>query len=203
LTEAFHLAASRVLDIDFSDLNAGHRIHISDGNVYVDIYLYDSLSSGAGYSSGLLDVTDELITTAEELLTECSCESACHTCLKHFWNQRQHDQLNRFSALDLLKWGKSGTIHEPYDIEKQFVIMTPLKKRFELEENPDITISAEGDGLYLKSDRSAHNFVVYPAMQVHKRMEDGCIYVSDLEIKWALPSVFAEIKKLTKSYADI
>ncbi|MDD2285033.1 MAG: DEAD/DEAH box helicase [Paludibacter sp.] len=201
LTEAFHLAASRVLDIDFSDLNAGHRIHTSDGNVYVDIYLYDSLSSGAGYSSGLLGVTDELITTAEELLDDCNCESACHTCLKHYWNQRRHDQLNRFSALDLLKWGVSGTIHESYDIEKQCVFITPLKKRFELE-NLDIKISEEGDGLYLKSDRFTHKFIVYPAMQVHMRMEDGCIYVSDLEIKWALPSVFAEIKRLIQSDVD-
>lgn len=195
LTEAFHLAASRVLDIDFSDLNAGHRIHTSDDNVYVDIYLYDSLSSGAGYSSGLLGVTEELITVAKELLEDCNCESACHTCLKHYWNQRQHDQLNRFSGLDLLLWGVLGTIHESYNVEKQSTLIIPLNKRFEVEKS-GYQISIEGDSLSLNSDKSTHKIRVYPAMQVHNRIEDGCIYVSDLEIKRSLPSVFAEIKRI-------
>ena len=46
LTEAFLLAASRTLDVDFTDIKGGHRIHGTEDTAFVDIYIYDSLSSG-------------------------------------------------------------------------------------------------------------------------------------------------------------
>lgn len=50
--EALRLQTSQLLDVEFTELNAGYRLREHKEKAYVDIYLYDSLSSGAGYSSG-------------------------------------------------------------------------------------------------------------------------------------------------------
>lgn len=60
LSEAIVLAASQLLDIDFKDIQSGYRIRNSKGKYFIDIYLFDSLSSGAGYSSMLTNCLKEL-----------------------------------------------------------------------------------------------------------------------------------------------
>lgn len=46
-------------------------------------------------------------------------ESACYNCLKHYRNQFIHGMLDRFAALQLLRWGKQGTIAEEFTVEEQ------------------------------------------------------------------------------------
>lgn len=198
LTEAFKLAASRVLDIEFTDLNAGHRIHYTHDAAYVDIYLYDNLSSGAGYSAGLLQVTDQLMECAEELLEDCTCDSACYSCLKHYWNQRNHVELNRQAALDLLRWGVRGEIRESIPLEKQDMLILPLKNRAEMDEEVHMVFEKTEDGLYVRSETKSYALEIYPAIQKHRRVKDGRIYVSDLEIKYAVPTVYSEIRRLMR-----
>ncbi|MDD3621344.1 MAG: DEAD/DEAH box helicase [Methanofollis sp.] len=194
LTEAFLLAASRVLDIEFTDLNGGHRIHKTDNKVYVDIYLYDSLSSGAGYSSGLLDMTADVLSETQSLLQGCTCDSACHNCLKHYWNQRVQDTLNRHNALDLLNWGIDGNLPNELSLDEQIHLTTPLKHRLELEES-DIQIICEKTGIQIKSSCKTQKVVIYPAMYNQNRIEKGIMYFSDLELRKTMPTVFALIKK--------
>ena len=198
LTEAFKLAASRVLDIEFTDLNAGYRIHRSSGMVYVDIYLYDNLSSGAGYSAGLLQVTDQLMECAEELLKDCTCDSACYSCLKHYWNQRNHVELNRQAALDLLRWGVRGEIRESISLEKQDKMILPLKKRAEMDEGIQMIFGMTEEGLYVQSETKSYPLEIYPAIQKQQRFKNERIYVSDLEIKYAVPTVYSEIRRLMR-----
>ena len=45
LSESLRLQASQLLDVEFTELNTGYRLREKDQTAYVDIYLYDNLSS--------------------------------------------------------------------------------------------------------------------------------------------------------------
>ncbi len=106
LAEAFRLAAVDILDIDFGELCVGSRRRFSGTTAYVDIYLFDSLSSGAGYSSLLAnsEAIAEVIERTRRILSDCDCESSCLACLRHYRNKIHHASLDRFAALDLLNY---------------------------------------------------------------------------------------------------
>lgn len=55
LAEALRLVASKKLDVEFSELVTGYHLRTGSEASYVDIYLYDSLSSGAGYAVSVAD----------------------------------------------------------------------------------------------------------------------------------------------------
>lgn len=119
LAEALRKAATLLLDIEFNEVQAGYRIRYADQAVYADIYLYDSLSSGAGYCAQIGEMVVQLLQDTHDLLNQCDCRSACQNCLKHYQNQRIQMHLDRFSALKLLFYGQTGTIPAPLTIQKQ------------------------------------------------------------------------------------
>ncbi len=86
------LAAGRLLDIEFNEVRSGYRLRYSEKIAYVDIFLFDSLSSGAGYSSEIANRVNELLNRTNEILRNCKCDSSCHECLNHFWNQRVQNE---------------------------------------------------------------------------------------------------------------
>ena len=69
LAEVLRLASSKKLDVEFTELVTGYRLRPGAEASYVDIYLYDSLSSGAGYSVSVADEIAELLSDMKELLS--------------------------------------------------------------------------------------------------------------------------------------
>ena len=126
LAEALRLVASKKLDVEFTELVTGYRLRTGSDAAYVDIYLYDSLSSGAGYAVSVADAIAELLTDMKELLSSCDCGSACSKCLKHYRNQYIHGMLDRFAALQLLEWGVDGIKASPIEPELQIKMIMPL-----------------------------------------------------------------------------
>ena len=113
---------------------------------YADIYLYDSLSSGAGYCAQIGEMVVQLLQNTQNLLHQCDCRSACQNCLKHYQNQRIQMHLDRFSALKLLYYGQTGTIPAPLTIQKQHEAVRSFSVLFEkqgisLELSVPITIT--------------------------------------------------------------
>lgn len=193
LTEALRLAASRVLDIEFNDIKAGSRIRYRNQNVYVDIFLYDSLSSGAGYALGIANDLNSLLDQTRALLTECKCRTACHDCLKHFWNQYNQSQLNRFNALQLLDWVIAGKLPQLFSVEEQLKIAEPLSKVFASE---DIRTSVTEQGLeVLLEPAGRRRIYVYPSMYnpASPTLPLGSILVSDKLIQYALPMAYERV----------
>ena len=191
LAEALRLAASQKLDIEFTELIAGYRLRRNTNGVFFDIYLYDSLSSGAGYSANVAKEILPLLTKAKSILESCDCDSACHKCIKHYRNQNIHGQLDRSAASELLNWCLDGSLAKeiPHKIQSDYIsqIQDILKFSGVLCDISDKDISVSKGAIVKK-------LVVYPAMW-KVSPDDSTVYVSDSLLKYAKPYAVEEIIK--------
>lgn len=183
LAEALRLSACQELDVEFTELVTGYRYRQNKNGNFIDIYLYDSLSSGAGYSINIASIIDELLTNVEKLLKGCNCESACYKCLKHYRNQYIHGLLDRYAALDLLRWAKYGIKPSQLEIEKQKKYLEPLCNIIK-EMNGNIIF--EKDAISIIHGNMKKRIEVYPAMWKEPKNKET-IYLSDAYLKYAKP----------------
>ncbi|NCE63225.1 hypothetical protein D1159_01185 [Pseudoflavonifractor sp. 524-17] len=73
-------------------------------------------------------LAEALLAKTRQLLAGCTCDSACHKCLKHYRNQYIHSALDRKSALDLLDWGETGSRAPALSGEQQKSLLRPLER---------------------------------------------------------------------------
>lgn len=196
LAEAMTLAGGRLLDIEFNEIRSGYRLRYDNakGQAYIDVFLFDSLSSGAGYCSALADLTEELMAETRKVLTECpaKCDSACHECLMHFWNQRVQNKLDRYAALELLNWCQNSTLPSSLTFEEQDTLLQPLNAL-----GSDYTIKTEDNMHYICKNGINRKIIVIPAMwsKSYEQIPNDVIAVSDKLLKYALPKADAEIRE--------
>lgn len=190
LTEAMQLASTELLDIDFNDINAGYRVRYQDDKTFVDIYLFDSLSSGAGYCTMLENKIPALIKTTYGVLNcPSNCDSSCHDCLNHFGNQRIQQYLDRELGKQLLDWMKDGELAEEVDYNSQLKLLSPLK---ELSDNIDLFDLNENKISY---EDKTYGVIVQPSMwDLNLNKSKDTIILSDKLLIEALPKAYDEIK---------
>lgn len=195
IAEALRLTASRILDVEFRDMQSGYRRRIHEESVYIDVFIYDSVSSGAGYSSSLADISKELLNKTEAFLGECSCERACHNCLEHYGNQRLKNNLDRVAALELLQWGVNGQIPQWTDPKVGYELFYKLR-RILAEEEIYVSIDTAGGAILTRGKTIKHG-IVYPAM-MHidsVSMKNDCIYVTREALTDAKPFALSTIRE--------
>ena len=134
--EALRLTASKELDIEFTELVTGYRLRSNSSGSFLDVYLYDSLSSGAGYAVSVAEDIQNLLAGVEGVLINCDCENACHKCLKHYRNQYVHGMLDRTAAAQLLRWGRDGAIAPLLSVSRQKDLLLPLSRILEESKCP-------------------------------------------------------------------
>lgn len=196
LSEAMVLAAGQLLDVDFNDLKGGYRLRYSPDKVCVDIFLFDSLSSGAGYSSMLAGrITDLMEETYKVLECKNHCTTACHDCLKHYWNQRVQNLLDRHLAKQLLDWSKNKKKANTISYERQVTLIKGIKEMACLEE-ADFDIIFDREKIYGVKDGRKTEIYVHPAMwnEEDKMIPDGAIAISDKMILNSMPHAYAIIR---------
>ena len=195
LAEAMTLAGGRLLDIEFNEIKSGYRLRYSPDKhiAYVDVFLFDSLSSGAGYCSALAERTSELMKKTREVLNTCpsGCDSACHECLMHYWNQRVHGLLDRYAALDLLNWCENSILASPLTYEKQEELLMPLNAL-----SAEFRITGDGTRHFIENNGNRQEIVAYPAMwnEHISLLPSRAICISDQLLKYAMPKVDAIIR---------
>lgn len=135
LSQAILLASSRVLDIEYSELNCGYRLRYDNKKVFADIFIYDSLSSGAGYSFGVVKDVSLLLKATENILKNCpeNCDSTCHSCLSNYYNKRYQLKMNRFNAFQLMKWAEKKELAEPISVETQYEMSFAINEWLKLD----------------------------------------------------------------------
>lgn len=190
LAEALRLSASKKLDVEFTELVTGYRLRRGADVSFVDIYLYDSLSSGAGYAVSVAESINELIVDMKELLSTCTCEAACSKCLKHYRNQYVHGLLDRLAALDLLMWGTENIKAPPISSKKQIEMIMLLKN---ILEKSGYFISIADNEIYVESGLLKKKIIIYPAMWNEPYKKDT-IFISDAYLQYAKPYAVQKIK---------
>lgn len=189
LAEVLRLQVSQKLDIEFTELVSGYRIRESGQGVFVDLYLYDSLSSGAGYAVGLAPRMGEILRDIECFLSQCSCDDACQQCLKHYRNRHVHGLLDRFAALDLLRWAMTGKRAAPLEGDVQAKLLSPFAS---VLNEVHIQIEKVDEKLFLSSGNRRKELEIYPAMWL-RPSRANLISIKDMDMKHARPVALREM----------
>lgn len=139
LSEAFRLSASRhpQLDLDASEFGAGFRVvpAAQGDEVHLDVYLFDTLSGGAGYSELAGRYLSEILVSTLELLEHCPalCDRSCESCLRHYHNQHLKNRLDRRLGAQLLRYALFGESPTEPDVATQSRTLSALKRLLELD----------------------------------------------------------------------
>ncbi|MGE3073897.1 MAG: DEAD/DEAH box helicase [Dehalococcoidia bacterium] len=113
LSEAFTLAATRLLEIEAGEVQAEYRPALTSGGqagLEAEIYIYDTLAGGAGFARRIGELGIRVFEDALSLLETCPamCDRACYRCLRSFKNRFEHDLLDRFLGASLLRYLLTG-----------------------------------------------------------------------------------------------
>lgn len=181
LHEAMRKAISLELDIDYNEINGGWRPRFTNGSS-IELFFYDNLSSGAGYSSLIGDVLGNVLKRTREILTDCNCSRACKNCLDNFYNQRNHQFFNRKLGLQLLDYAELNIIPKGIDIKRQNELLLPLKKII-------------NDDMGINMDELDTSFVVLPDL-TRKPDKEGIMYFNSYDLSDWLPTSFMKICRL-------
>ncbi|RQR36329.1 DUF1998 domain-containing protein [Burkholderia sp. Bp9015] len=209
LAEALRLAASRhhQLDLDPTEFGAGHRILPTDedGQVLLDVYLYDTLSGGAGYAELAAKYFGEIAGETLSLLEGCNCDTSCTDCLDHFHNQHLKAQLDRKLGAALLRYGMFGTVPESARPEEQEFTLRPLASSLELDGiSCAFNTLLNGQVIPLQASLSGKSVLanLYPGLLAspdvafENRQGESVYQLTELALRRDLPAVHAEIRRL-------
>lgn len=97
--------------------------------------------------------------------------------------------LDRFAALDLLRWGTNGSLAEDLSQKAQKSYISPLTH---ILENSGCSMRQNAAGIFLSYERREKELVVYPAMWSESIVPDK-IYISDGCLKYAKPYAVQKI----------
>ncbi len=109
ICEALAKAACRLLEIEVGEILAEYRPALNSdagaAGTLVEVFLYDTLAGGAGFSPQLASRGLELFQTALEILETCpeQCDSSCYRCLRSFRNRLDHVLLDRHVGAQIVR----------------------------------------------------------------------------------------------------
>jgi hypothetical protein len=214
LSEALVLGASLALQIDPAEFSAGHRFwhETEDGRLRFDVYLFDTLAGGAGYAEEAGQDIERVLEETARLLADCTCNTSCQNCLRHYGNRIHHERLDRFLAAQLLDFIREGRFPRTDDIELQAVRLQPLQRMFELDgyaAETDVLVDGQRVPLLVRRGDRQVAVGCYPGLLDETALEfehpitifDGRPsatpkLVSDYRLSRNLPGAYLEVRRL-------
>lgn len=168
LSEALAQAACQLLEIDPDELMAEYRPALTQPGtegLEAEIFLYDTLPGGAGFSSQLPAQGEELFRRALKIMKNCpqDCDASCYRCLRSFKNKFEHAFLDRHAGAQLLEYLVTGSL-PPFDKRRLNTSTTLLAD----------DIKRSGDGLTVRKDVNiGASGAGAPAASIHISRTDG------------------------------
>lgn len=114
IAEAMTIAATQMLDIEATELQAEYRPALTAGGaagLEAEIYLYDTLAGGAGFTRRVEQLGVSVLEETLKRLEECpaDCDQSCYRCIRSFRNRFEHGLLDRKVGASLLRYLLYGT----------------------------------------------------------------------------------------------
>jgi Domain of unknown function (DUF1998)/Helicase conserved C-terminal domain len=143
VSEAIAKAGSQMLEIEPGELMAEYRPSLTpEGRegLKAEIFLYDTLPGGAGFSSQLVDRGTELLERALALVKTCpeNCDASCYRCLRSFKNKFEHILLDRHVGAELLEYLLTGQLPQ-FDEARLWKSTTWLFNDLKRQGDPEMT----------------------------------------------------------------
>ena len=118
VSEALSKAVCAKLELEADELQAGYRAALTpEGRegLEAEIYLYDTLAGGAGFSRRAFDLRLSAFEDALKILETCpdGCDRSCYRCLRSYKNKFEHDLLDRHVGASLLRFLVRGEHPSP------------------------------------------------------------------------------------------
>ncbi|WP_395110609.1 DEAD/DEAH box helicase [Actinomadura sp. SCN-SB] len=115
VAEAMTIASAHLLDIEATELQAEYRpalTSLGPLGLESEIYLYDTLAGGAGFTRRIRDYGLDIFKHALDCLDNCpaDCDASCYRCLRSFRNRFEHGLLDRHVGASLLRHLLDGTL---------------------------------------------------------------------------------------------
>ena len=107
--EALTIAATQKLGVEATELQAEYRpalTPLGHKGLEAEIYLYDTLAGGAGFTRRVHDFGLSIFEAALDRLEHCpaDCDESCYQCLRSFRNRFEHGLLDRKVGASLLRY---------------------------------------------------------------------------------------------------
>ena len=228
VSEALAKAACQLLDIEPGEIMAEYRPALTkdsagrDG-LQAEIFLYDTLPGGAGFSTQAARLGVALFKRASELLKGCpeQCDSSCYRCLRSFKNKIEHHLLDRHVGSELVEYLLSGKIPE-FNAERvaasAHLLMTDLQRQYsdgiQFERDVKVTL-ASGDEVSIPilcraaNGRALAIFISAPltedtvdeeatANRVADELGMSVVSVNELLVRENLPAATTEVQSEIK-----
>lgn len=218
VSEALAIAACRVLDLEPGEVQADYRAALtSDGQSgrEAEIYLYDTLPGGAGFTRSVGQEAARVFARALEVVSACDCDTSCYKCLRSFKNKFEHDRLDRHAAADLLKLALTGVeprLSDSRSTRATTLLVEDVRRQAgdDLTVTTDATLEVAGIGTVevpiIASDTRGRKAVVAVthSLTPHAPSNDGVeqlaefgaipvLYISELMIRRNLPMATREV----------
>ncbi|MHC9085966.1 DEAD/DEAH box helicase [Luteimonas sp. RIT-PG2_3] len=126
LCDALTLSIARVLDVDSREMSAGFRFGSDGKSEFADIFVYDTLSGGAGYALEARKSFATVFDEAVRLMKDCTCSASCENCLRHYGNRFHHSDLDRNLGLDFSRYILRGEVPEEMAPDQEREALMPL-----------------------------------------------------------------------------
>jgi ATP-dependent helicase YprA (DUF1998 family) len=109
IAESLTIAATQKLGVDATELQAEYRpalTPLGHQGLEAEIYLYDTLAGGAGFTRRVRDFGLPIFQAALDRLENCpaACDESCYLCLRSFRNRFEHTLLDRKVGASLLRY---------------------------------------------------------------------------------------------------
>lgn len=117
-------AMSKELDIERTDIKGCLYYNVASGIPMYSMILYDAVPGGAGHVRRLDtpdgNILNKVIIRAINAMDNCNCEPSCYSCLRNYYNQTIHEELDRRLASEFLKYYSAPYSVETYEVSDEY-----------------------------------------------------------------------------------